>query len=395
MSRVSALNFAFPFLFFLFCISCKDKNEKKPSESLMGKEVSVDYAQTFDITDYGDFKLINVRDPWPGANKDFVYLLTKKGALLPENLKYDERINIPVEKIVVTSTTHIPALETLGEINSLVGFPGLDFISSEKTRERIETGKIAELGANQSINTEILLNLKPDVVVGFGVDGQNRAFDMIKKSGIPVVYNSDWMETNPLGKAEWIKFFGALYDKLPQAMEIFREIEENYEAAIKLVENIEEKPKVLAGSMFKDRWYVPYGNSWQAGFIAAAGGEYVYNDTHGNGSMELPFEKVFANAGDADIWVAPGSFTTYAQLLESSEHYKKFKAFREREIYTYAKTRGETGGVLYYELAPSRPDLVLKDLIFIFHPELLPEYETVFFKPMSLAGEKNKKQHSL
>jgi len=384
MSSVSSFKITISFLFFLLFISCKDIEEKTASESLKGKEISVDYAQTFDITDFGDFKIIKVRDPWPGAEKDFVYLLSKKEAQLPENLKYDERINIPVNKIVVTSTTHIPALETLGELNSLVGFPGLDFISSEKTRTRIETGNIAELGANQSLNTEVLLDLEPNVVVGFGVDGQNRAFDRLKKIGIPVIYNSDWMEKHPLGKAEWIKFFGALYDKLPQSMEIFKEIEENYKAAKKLVSNIDKHPKILAGSMFKDRWYVPYGNSWQAEFIASAGGEYIYKDTHGNGSMELPFEKVFADAADADIWVAPGSFTTYKQLLESSEHYKKFKAFRDREIYTYAKTRGKTGGVLYYELAPSRPDLVLKDLISIFHPDLLPEYEAVFFKPMTL-----------
>jgi iron complex transport system substrate-binding protein len=372
------------FLLLAFSLfACKNGEKQQSNTDLpSGKEVLVEHAQAFEITDYGDFKILKVRDPWPDAEKDFVYLLTEKNAQIPENLEYDERVEIPVDEIVVTSTTHIPSLEALDETSTLVGFPGLDFISSKKTRKRIEAGKVSELGSNKSLNTEILLELKPDVVVGFAVNGQNKAFDIVKKSGVPVVYNSDWMEKHPLGKAEWVKFFGAFYNKIPEATAVFEQIKKNYRETKKLVEKLDEKPKVLAGSMFKDQWYVPYGNSWQANFIASAGGDYIYKNTRGNGSMELSFEKVFANAAHADIWVAPGGFTSYKQLLESSEHYKKFKAFQDREIYTYAKTKGETGGVLYYELAPSRPDLVLKDLIKIFHPDLLPKYETMFFKPL-------------
>lgn len=364
-------------------LSCQN-DPKKELHSILatGDTLSVEYAKGFEIIQYDGFKILTVKDPWPQAEKSFRYLLAKKGAKIPEALEYDEKVTIPVEKIVVTSTTHIPSLETLDVENTLKGFPTLGYISSSKTRALIDSGKVKELGTNQDINTELLLEIQPDVVVGFSVNGNNKAYDLIRKNGIPVVLNSDWTETKPLGKAEWIKFFGALYDKLPEANAAFEKVKKTYLDAKKLTKNVENKPRILSGAMYRDRWYLPYGDSWQGHFIEDAGGNYVYGNTTGNGSIALSFEKVFEDAKDADIWIAPGNFVSYSQLLNSSEHYAEFKAFKNKKIYNYAGVLGETGGVLFYEFAPNRPDLVLKDLIKIFHPELLPDYELAFFKPL-------------
>jgi iron complex transport system substrate-binding protein len=300
----------------------------------------------------------------------------------PPNLKYDARIKIPVERMVVTSTTHIPSLEALEKESVLVGFPGLEYISSEKMRRRINQNKITELGINEAINTELLISLQPDVVVGFAVNGDNKTYNTIRKSGIPVIYNGDWTEESPLGKAEWIKFFGALLDRTGEAEEIFSNIVNSYRESRELANSADSQPVVLSGSMYKDQWYVPYGNSWQAQFISDANAEYVYKNSSGSGSRSLAFETVLSDAQNAEFWITPGQFTSYRQLEEASAHYTQFKAVQERKVYTYSSTTGETGGVIYYELAPNRPDLVLKDLISIFHPALLPEHEPVFFKPL-------------
>ncbi|HET8838130.1 MAG TPA: ABC transporter substrate-binding protein [Flavobacteriaceae bacterium] len=362
--------------------SCQDHQKELAAVLAHGDTLNVEYANGFEIVEYEGFKLVTVKDPWPQAEKSFTYLLAEKDAEIPEAVEYDEKIQIPVEKIVVTSTTHIPSLETLGVEKTLKGFPSLGYISSSKTRDLIDAGKIQELGTNQNINTELLLEIQPDVVVGFSVNGNNKAYDLVRKNGIPVVFNSDWTEQNPLGKAEWIKFFGALYNKLPEATAAFEKVEKAYLEAKKLAKSTAEKPRVLAGAMYRDQWFLPYGNSWQGHFIEDAGGEYVYGKTTGNGSIALSFEKVFQDGKDADIWIAPGNFTSYSQLLKSSEHYRKFKAFQNKQIYNYAGVVGRTGGVLYYEFAPNRPDLVLKDLIKIFHPELLPNYSLAFFKSL-------------
>ena len=373
------------FLLFFFIViftSCKHEEKDLSANNTSTDTLLVEYAKGFSITQYKGFKLLKVNNPWPNADQDFTYLLSEENAEIPKNIIYDYQITIPIQKIVVTSTTHIPSLEMLDEENTLVGFPGLNYISSEKTRDRISKDLITELGQNEAINTEVLISIRPDAVIGFAIDGNNKTFKTIQKSGIPVLYNGDWTEESPLGKAEWIKFFGALYNKDKEAASYFTKIKTDYLKAKDLAKNATSSPSVLSGSMYKDQWYVPYGNSWQAQFIKDANANYIYSKTNGSGSIALSFESVLNESQNAEFWIAPGQFQSFDQLAKNSAHYSQFKAVNDEKVFTYSNTLGETGGVIYYELAPTRPDLVLKDLISIFHPELLPDYKTTFFKPL-------------
>jgi len=374
------LNFV---ILFLFLTACKNnQNEQKTTSKKLETALELSYAKSFSIKTFNDFYLIELKSPWPNAKEPFTYLLFKENAQIPKDLEYDQKVQIPVKKMVVTSTTHIPALEALDEESSLIGFPGLDYISSKNTRKLINSGKIKELGKNENINTEILLDLEPDVVIGFAIDANNKTLETIQKMGIPVMYNGDWTEKTPLGKAEWIKFFGAFYDKLDQAEVKFKSIETAYIEAKELAKSSKETPKVLSGAMYKDQWYLPYGNSWHAQFIKDANASYVYANTQGNGSMALSFENVLEKAQDAEFWISAGQFTSYSQLLEESPHYQQFEVVQKKNVYSVSLTKGETGGVIYFELGPQRPDLVLKDLVSIFHPDVLPNYETTFFKAL-------------
>ena len=372
------------YLFFIIpiLISCKNETQSPSNFDKTGHILQIEYAKGFSIIQYENFKILTVNNPWPGSSQSFDYLLYEESAVIPDNISYDHKVRIPVSKIVLTSTTFIPSLESLEETNSLVGFPGLDYISSPGTRARIEDGLVTELGLNESINTEVLISLRPDVVVGFAVNNANKTFATIEKSGIPVLYNGDWTEETPLGKAEWIKYFGALFNKSDEAEKLFNKVASGYNEAKEIAASATDIPTVLSGSMYKDQWYVPYGNSWSALFIEDANANYIYKETSGSGSRALAFETVLSEAGNADFWIAPGQFKSFAQLMDSSLHYSRFKAVKERNVYTYSNTFGETGGVIYYELAPNRPDLVLKDLISIFHPDLMPRHELVFFKPL-------------
>lgn len=373
----------FLFILCVFFLACQNGKKKQVLRQLpQGKKIQIHYASGFEVTDFEGYKILRIKNPWPGANKTFTYALVEKNGPLPEQVNADASIQIPVKKIVVTATSEIPYLEALGQEKTLVGFPSLDYISSPKTRQRIDAGKVKELGSNLSLNTEVLLQLQPNVVVGFSVNGNNRTFETIQKSGIPVIYSAAWLEKKPLAKAEWIKLFGLLYGKLPEATQIFKKIERNFLAAKKLAANAQNNPSVMAGSLYRDRWYVPFGNSWQGQYIKLAGGDYRYKNTRGKGSIALSFEEVFAKCNNADIWINPGDYTKYSQLLKNSEHYKKFKAFESKKVFTYTAVKGETGGIIYFERGPMRPDLVLKDLIKIFHPELLPNYELTFYRPL-------------
>src|SRR5690606_14535491 len=181
------------------------------------KKIAISNAEGFSIENLeGGITVIRITSPWPGAETGFTYALVPRKKLSSTTLDksaYDAIITVPVNKVVATSTTHIPVLEALGEINALVGFTNTQYISSKTARKRIDGGKIQELGNNEAINTELVLALRPDVVFGFGVDGQNKAYGTLKRSGIPVVYNGDWTEGSPLGKAEWIKFFAPFFGR--------------------------------------------------------------------------------------------------------------------------------------------------------------------------------------
>ncbi len=371
----------FIFIFFSL-LACKNASENKPLEK-EGEEINIENAKGFSITKFDNYSIVKVNTPWPEAKEPFVYLFKEENAEVPEDLAYDQAVQVPVKRIVVTSTTHIPALEAINEENTLVGFPGLNYISSENTRKLIENGQISELGQNENINTEVLIDLAPDIVIGFAINASNKSFEIIQKTGIPVMYNGDWTEQTPLGKAEWIKFFGALYGKEEKAREIFDNIKKEYLSARELAKSAKEKPKVISGSMYNDSWYMPYGNSWQAEFIKDANADYLYSETKGDGSLSLSFESVLAKAEDAEYWISSGQFTSYEQLLNESEHYNRFRAVRDKNVYSVSLSKGETGGILFYELGPQRPDLILKDLISIFHPELLKDYDKVFFKPLN------------
>jgi len=368
----------------LVLVSCKKKSEISLPETLNMDMVAINYAKGFSIEKSASgITIIKVFSPWPDAEEAFTY------ALVPKELKtlpilnkkdFDAIINVPVERIIATSTTHIPALENLGVIDKLVGFPDTRYISSEVTRKKIDKGKITDLGNNESINTEMAINLNPDLVIGFSINNQNRAYETLQRSNIPLVYNGDWTEETPLGKAEWIKFFAPFFSLEEEAEDIFKTIETNYLAAKVLAMQATNKPTVLSGALYKDVWYLPGGKSWAAGFINDANADYLWSGTNATGSLSLSLESVLAKARNASFWVSPSQFISYTELEKASRHYSQFKAYKEEKIYTFANTKGESGGLLFYELGPARPDLILKDLIYIFHPKLLQEHQLLFFK---------------
>ncbi|WP_026978241.1 ABC transporter substrate-binding protein [Flavobacterium tegetincola] len=370
------------FTFVLFSLSgCKESSTETNKEPI-STENQVRYATGFSIVKYDGYSLVTVVNPWPNATKNYTYILKESGGIIPDSLQNNIQISVPVKNIVVTSTTHIPSLELLEVENALIGFPNLDYISSEKVRSRIEAGKVTELGQNQDLNTEVIIDLNPDVLIGYGIDNKNPTLDNLEKSGIKIMLNGDWNEQTPLGKAEWIKFFGVLFGKEQKANSIFSTIEKEYKTTVDLVKNSSIKPSVLAGDIFEGTWYMPKGSSWGSQLIKEAGGAYLWKETVGTGSLALSFEVVFDRAKDADFWITSGQFSTLQEMKKANTHYSQFAAFKNKKVYSFRNKKGKTGGILYYELAPNRPDLVLKDLVSIFHPELVPNYKPFFFEQM-------------
>lgn len=375
------MKYLFPKLIFIFSFfiltGCKKTETVEVAKSESAKN-SIEFASGLSIVKYDGYSVVTVMEPWPNANKNFKYILKEKDAKVPDSLATYTTIKVPLESIVVTSTTNVPFLEMLEVENKLVGFPHTDYVSSEKTRVLIDKGSVKNVGQNEKLNIEQLIELAPDLIVTFGVDNNNPMLDNLKKSGLNVFIQADWMEQSPLGKAEWIKLYGALFGKEEKAKELFDKIVESYNQAKKLVVDKPASATVLYGSMYEDVWYVAKGNSWVAQFMKDAHANYLWSDLKGTGSEGLSFEKILVKAKTADFWIASGSFKSLDEIVKTNPHYGQFDAFKNKNVYTFEGKFGATGGTVYYELAPSRPDLVLKDYIKIFHPDLLPSYEFTF-----------------
>jgi iron complex transport system substrate-binding protein len=363
-------------VFFSF-IGCK-KKELKEAVNTTNTTNSIQYSKSLSIIKQEGYSVVTVSNPWPDAVKKFTYVLKEKNGIVPDSLQKYTQINVPLSSIVVTSTTNIPLLEMLGVEKSLVGFPHTDYVSSEKTRALIDAGSVKNVGQNEKLNIEQLIELAPDVIVTFGIDNNNPTIENLQKSGLKVLIQADWMEQSPLGKAEWLKLYGALFGKEKEANKLFDNIVEEYNNAVKLVANQKTNSTVLYGSMYQDQWYVARGSSWVAQFMKDAKGDYLWKDLEGTGSLGLSFENILDKAKTANFWIATGSFKSLTELKNANPHYNQFDAFTNKNIYTFESKTGATGGTIFYELSPARPDLVLKDYIKIFHPELLPDYSFTF-----------------
>lgn len=382
--KLENMNFFFIKCCLLILISqlftaCNPDISRKHKKNSILKTSNLNYAKNFDYFVEENFIKLVIKTPYQSASSNNEYVLTSS----KKNHTSKNHITIPVQKLIATSSTHIPMIELLEATHTLIGFPNTQYISSKNTRQRIKQKKIKEVGKEGNLNTEIILELAPELIVGYAVKRINKEYSTLEKAGIPVILNADWLEESPLGKAEWIKFFGLLFDKKEKADSIFSTIEANYLEAKKLAFTMNIKPTILSGAvMSKDIWSLPAGESFVATFLKDANLNYLWQHSEGKGSLSLSIESVYEKGKNADFWIAPGYFSSKKQMLESNKHYASFKAFKNDNIFTPTLKKGATGGVLYYELATVRPDLVLKDIIKITNPTLLPNHSLVFFEKM-------------
>lgn len=365
---------------YLLLVGCNAKKETKKRNS---DSLSVKYAEGFTIQELADGnKLVEVGYPYQGAKSGYKYLLVQRGNQIPKHESDVEVITIPIQSIVCTSTTHIPLLDYLNETDKLVGFPTTDYISSEKMRKRVDEGKVKDLGIDKGMNIEELFLLKPSIVMGYAMSGGLGQLKKIKELGVPVVINAEYLEKHPLGRAEWIKFMALFFNKERTADSVFQFIEKEYLTTQKLAEQSSSRPSVMSGIVYGDVWFMPGGKNYATTLLNDAGCNYLWRDTESNGWLEIGFESVFAKAKEADLWIGVGTYKSLKEIEAAEKRYALFKPFKEKNIYSYTARQGAKGGSEFLELGYLRPDLILKDLVKIGHPELLPEYQLYFHKKL-------------
>lgn len=360
-------------------LGCQPEKKSTPVAENEPSATKLHYASGFKVT-YQDnnTKLVEVIYPFQGATSGYKYLLVPKGQPAPEHEADVRVIAIPLSSIVCTSTTHIPLLDYLGETDKLVGFPSTDFISSEIARKRVDAGKVQELGVDKGLNLERIAMLHPGMVMGYTMSSDYGQFKKVEELKVPVVLNAEYLEKHPLGRAEWIKFMALFFNKEKEADSVFAVIEKEYQKTKELADQAQTKPTVLSGVVYGDAWFLPGGQNYAAKLLRDAGYHYLWDADSSNGFLELSFESVYEKAHDADFWIGVGSFSSLKEIENADHRYPRFKPFQQNQVYTSDARKGSKGGSEFLELGYLRPDIILKDLVKIAHPDLLKEHELFF-----------------
>jgi len=357
-------------LFFVSCNSDKKELTVKKSSIESFSRTSVKYAKGFTIKQFKEYKIITINNAWKGDAKSYQYVLyaTEK----PKNILDAMFIKIPIKSIACMSLTHVAFLEKLGLESSIVALSGCDYVSSFKIKNQIKNNTIKEIGQEQNFNYEMLVEKSPDFVMAYGINSASNGFlNKMKELGLNVVLNSEYMETHPLGKAEWIKFMAAFYDEDEKANEIFNQIEKEYLSLLALTEKIEAKPTVFTGMPWSGSWYIPGAKSFQAQLFKDAGAKYLWLDNNEQGSLVKSKEIIIDEAYEADFWLNQNSYNSITSVTDFDAKFKGFTAVKEGQLYNNDNRLNDKNGNDYWESGVVNPHIVLKDLIEIFHPGLI------------------------
>jgi iron complex transport system substrate-binding protein len=346
-------------------------------------QVTIDYARNFTLEYKEGYKLLTVLLPWAGATEPIQYALVPKGQADPGGIDDALIVHTPVESFVSLSTTYLPFLEQIDELSSLVAVDSGAYIYNPEVQNWLKAGTVAEVGSGAVINIESLIDLNPDLIMtsasGFA---EYDSHPQLLEAGLKVVINSDYLEQDPLGRAEWGKFIAAFFEKEVEADRLFDEMVARYQQAKTLTSYLSTRVTVFTNTAYEGTWYMPGGESYIAILLADAGADYLFKDIEGSGAQPLDFEVVLERAKDADYWINVGALNELSALAAMDARYADFKAFQEGKVYTYSKRVNASGAVDYFESGAAAPDVILMDLIKAFYPDLLPEHEFFYYQAL-------------
>lgn len=339
----------------------------------------------FTIEQEVGYKRLIISNPWQETEKrSFCYYLFPHEAPVPDSIPLKAVIRVPVRRMICMSTTHVAMLLELGKGDVIAGISGADLIYDRSVRDQIASGKIADVGYENNLDKELILSLKPDLLMAYGIEAASAEYlRKLRDMGVPSMYNADYLEKHPLARCEWIRVFGLLTGEEQAADSIYRSALYSY---MGLVDSVSRFPKsypgVLLGSPWEDVWYVPPADSYVARLITDAGGTYLFNDLDAQYAKPFSVEAVFERALKAEFWLNPGYANSLKEIEASDYRMAGLRVFRERNIYNNNKRSLPAGGNDYWERAIVHPDLLLRDIASILHPGFIPGYEPIYFKKL-------------
>lgn len=388
-------------IFFLLCSGCGTPSdppsigrasEREPQgerpAATASNQCRIRYAKGFDVSYHDGCKIVTVFEPGqaPGSKGTATFVLVPRGTRrsLPAEPARGAVIEIPVRRVVLRSASHAPFFSMLGLADRIVGITQGKYVNDPKVSDLIRRGLIAEVGVGSGMTSQFdmerLFSLRPDLVLSWWTNNPAYAAHIkAQEAGLPIALLSDYEESSPLGRAEWVKFVAAFFDAEAAAERVFDDVERRYLAMAAKTRGVHLQPTVLYGSSYQGSWYIAGGKSYFANLVRDAGGLYVWADDNSTGSRPVNVETAMFRGRNADYWFTQNhNHFSLASVAAEDSRYKLFRSFQAERVYSNNGKIGPGGGNDYYQATVARPDLLLADMIAILHPELLPGHKLIW-----------------
>ncbi|MFV0506024.1 MAG: ABC transporter substrate-binding protein [Bacteroidales bacterium] len=351
-------------------VACSEK--KASINSFNIKIYSPQYATGFELVGSDGMKstILKVHNPWQGAdNIETQLFITRNGENAPKDFS-GQIINGDAKRIACMSSSHVAMLDAVDAASCVVGVSGIDYISNKYIAAHKDA--VADIGYDGNIDYEKLISTKPDLVLLFGISGASTMEPKLKELGIPFVYVGEYIEDSPLGKAEWLVAVSELIGKRTEGEQRFNAIPKRYKQLKAKVSTAKlDKPKVMLNVPYGDSWFMPSTTSYVSKLIADAGGEYLYKKNTSTNSLPIDLETAYLLTLQADVWLNVGSLSTLAELESTHQKFADAPCVQSGAVYNSTKRINPSGGNDFWESGVINPDLILRDLIKIFHPEII------------------------
>ena len=332
-----------------------------------GDTLCLKYSSLLNIVRHDGYTKVDIRNPWKEGKLLHTYILVPRASQLPVGLPHGTVVRTPIERAAVFTTVHCSLLTSIGHGDNIVAVADLEYIKIPFVQEQVRQGRIVDCGSGMALVVEKIIDVKPDVIMLSPFENSG-GYGKLEEIEVPLVECAEYMETSPLARAEWMKFYGMLFGAEQRTDSLFSVVDSCYQTLQKQVQQAGAGRSVLIDKMVGTVWYVPGGRSTVGQMVQDAGGRYPWAaDEHG-GSLSLPFESVLERAGDADVWMyrySSDHVQSFGELLSDYDGYRQIQAFVRREVYGCNVEQS-----LFYEESPFRPDYLLSDFIQILHPEI-------------------------
>jgi iron complex transport system substrate-binding protein len=370
----------------LWLASCKEA-VKPPHAAIDQKhtraKTSILHSKGFRIEYFENYKLVKITNRFSDKTDTLLYVLVQRGKPVPTLPAGAQVIRVPVQNLVVTSSMHVGLVDFAGATDVISGLAEVKYVTAPAVRKNLAAGKITEVGNGSAMNQELIIGMKPDLVMTMGSpDAPFSRYQTLIDAGVPVMMNAEWLETDPIGRFEWVKLMAALLNKEEVVNAKFDTIVKEYNRLKTLTATVTQKPQVIVGMPFKGSWFVPDGDSYITQLLKDAGAAYHWSNVIQPGSLALDFETVAPIALKADVWLNPGTADTKKDIADKDQRYTRFNPYQKGTIYNNTKRTNDIGSNDYWESGVCNPHLILADLITIFHPELLPGHQLDYYKQL-------------